>query len=101
MGWFRCVSSAELVLIACVSVPVAAHAEWSVTGAVGETVEANDNQQLEADSPGGAVGSITNLSLQAIKDWPTLRWTTGTDLGFSKYWGPGANDSLDGFRLAF
>ena len=86
------------MLIACVSVPVAAHADWSVTGGVGETIEANDNPQLEADSPGGAVGSITNLSLQAIKDWPTLRWTIGTDLGFSKYWGPGANDSLDGLH---
>jgi hypothetical protein len=84
------------MLIACVSVPVAANAEWAVTGSVGETVTANDNQQLEADSPGGAVGSITNLSLQAIHDWPTLRWAIGTGLGFSKFWGAGANDSLDG-----
>ena len=86
------------MLIACLGMPVPAQAEWSVTGSVGETIEANDNPQLESSSPGGAVGSITNLSLQAIRDWPTLRWTTGTDLGFSQYWGSGANDSLDGFR---
>ena len=95
---FWCVRLGPLVLITCVSVPLGAHADWSVTGAVSETVEANDNQQLEAESPGGAVGSITNLSLQAVKEWPTLTWITGTDLGFSKYWGSGANDSLDGFR---
>src|SRR4029079_8096071 len=101
MGWVRSVSTAELMLIACVSVacisvPVTAYAEWSVTGNFGETVEANDNQQLESESPGGAVGSITNLSLQAVDEWPTMRWAIGTNLGFSKYWGPGAEDSLDG-----
>ena len=98
MGFVRCLSWAELVLIACVGLPVAASAEWSVTGNVGETIEANDNPQLESDSPGGAVGSITNLSLQALREWPTLRWGIGTNLGFSKFWGPGANDSLDGLR---
>ena len=50
------------------------------------------------NSPGGAVGSITTLSLQAINEWPTLRWGIGTSLGFSKYWGSGANDSLDGLH---
>jgi hypothetical protein len=98
MGWVKCTSWAQVVLLACVSVPVAANAEWDVTGSVGETVTANDNQQLEADSRGGAVGSITNLSLQAINEWPTLRWAIGTDLGFSQFWGPGANDSLDGLH---
>src|SRR5262245_17829949 len=89
---------AELMLLACIGLPAAANADWSVTGRVGETIEANDNPQLEDDSPGGALGSITNLSLQAIREWPTLRWETGTDLGFSKFWGPGADDSLDGVR---
>ena len=98
MRWRRCVKSAELVLIACLGVPVSAQAGWSVTGSVGETIEANDNPQLESSSPGGTVGSITNLSLDAVKEWETLRWGIGTDLGFSQYWGSGANDSLDGFR---
>ena len=33
---------------------------------------------------------------QAVDEWPTMRWAIGTNLGFSKYWGPGAEDSLDG-----
>lgn len=44
----------------------------SVTGSVGETVEANDNPQLEPNSSDGAVGSTTNLSLLAVHEWPTL-----------------------------
>lgn len=45
------------------------------------------------------MGSTTNLSLQAGYDWPTLNWTIGTNLGFSKFWGPGAQDSLDGLNV--
>ena len=29
---------------------------------------------------------------------PTLRWETDVDLGFQKYWGPGALGSYDGVR---
>jgi hypothetical protein len=89
---------AGLVLAAGIVLPGSASADWSATGSVGETVEANDNPQLESKSPGGAVGSITNLSLQGGYEWPTMKWTVGTDLGFSKFWGPGAQDSLDGLR---
>jgi hypothetical protein len=79
--------------------PVAAYAgDWAATMRVGETVEANDNPQLQSNSPGGAVGSITNLSLEAIDTGPTWHWLLGTDLGFQKFWGPGAETSLDGVK---
>ena len=80
--------------------PIVAYAgDWTATGNLGETVEANDNPQLQAkNSPGGSVGSITNLSLQALDTGPTWHWLIGTDLGFQKFWGPGAQDSFDGVR---
>src|SRR5262245_44514324 len=102
MSWVRCVIWAGLALAAALVLPGVASAEWSVSGSVGQTVEANDNPQLDsnsagdANSSGGAVGSTTNLSLLAVHEWPTLTWAIGTDLGFSKFWGPGAQDSLDG-----
>jgi hypothetical protein len=79
------------------SVPASA-GDWTGTARVGETVEANDNPQLVPTSPGGTVGSITNLSLQAVDEMPTLHWEIGTDLGFSHFWGPGATSSLDGVK---
>ena len=66
--------------------PGVARADLSGTAGVGETIEANDNPQVDSSSRGGAVGSTTNLSLQAGYDWPTLNWTIGTYLGFSKVW---------------
>jgi hypothetical protein len=69
-----------------------------VTTHIGETIEANDNIQQLPDSPGGAVGSITNFSLTAVNETPTLRLGFGTDLGVSGFTGPGAQSSLDGFR---
>ena len=50
MGWGRCVIWAGLALTAAVALPGVASAEWSVTGSVGETVEANDNPQLDSNS---------------------------------------------------
>ena len=59
-------------LVACVGLPIAASAgDWTVTSGIGETVDANSNPQLEPKSPGGSVGSITSLSLQAIDEMPT------------------------------
>jgi hypothetical protein len=91
---------AGLALTAFVGLPIAASAgDWTATANFGETVEANDNPQLQSkNSPGGSVGSITNLSLQALDTGPTWHWLIGTDLGFQKFWGPGAQDSFDGVR---
>ena len=91
---------AGVALAAFMGLPIAAYAgDWTATANLGETVEANDNPQLQAkNSPGGSVGSITNLSLQAIDTGPTWHWLIGTDLGFQKFWGPGAQDSFDGVR---
>jgi hypothetical protein len=72
MRWGRCVIWAGLALAAASALPAVAGAGWSVTGSVGETVEANDNPQLEPNSSDGAVGSTTNLSLLAVHEWPTL-----------------------------
>jgi hypothetical protein len=90
---------AALALAACALAPRTANAAWSATAGFGETIEANDNPQVESNSSGGAVGSITDLSLQAGYDWPTANWTIGTNLGFTKYWGPGAQDSFDGVNV--
>ena len=94
------IGEAGLALAAFIALPIAAYAgDWTATGNLGETVEANDNPQLQAkNSPGGSVGSITNLSLQALDTGPTWHWLIGTDLGFQKFWGPGAQDSFDGVR---
>ena len=98
MKWIgRVTQGAALLFAACMGLPMHASAgDWAVTARIGETVEVNSNPQLEPTSPGGAVGSITNLSLQAIDQMPTLRWETDANLGFSGFWGPGALDSLDG-----
>ena len=61
MRWGRCVIWAGLALAAASALPAVAGAGWSVTGSVGETVEANDNPQLEPNSSDGAVGSTTNF----------------------------------------
>ena len=88
-----------LLAAACICVCAPAKAgDWLVNSHIGETVEANDNIQQLPDSPGGAVGSITNFSLDAINETPTLRLGFGTDLGVSGFTGPGAQSSLDGFR---
>ena len=88
-----------LLAAACICVCAPARAgDWLVNSHIGETVEANDNIQQLPDSPGGAVGSITNFSLDAINETPTLRLGFGTDLGVSGFTGPGAQSSLDGFR---
>ena len=93
------ITGAKLTFAACMVLPVAANAgDWAGTMHVGETVEANDNPQLQSNSPGGAVGSITNLNVQAIDTGPTWHWLIGTDLGFQKFWGPGAENSLDGVK---
>jgi hypothetical protein len=90
---------AVLGLAACASTSLRAYAgDWAATMRVGETVEANDNPQLRSNSPGGDIGSITDLSLQAIDTGPTWHWLIGTDLGFQEFWGPGAVDSLDGVK---
>ena len=90
---------AAVFLAVCMGLTMPASAgDWAVTTHIGETVEANDNPQLVPKSPGGDVGSITNLNLQAIDELPTLRWETDVDLGFQKYWGPGALGSYDGVR---
>ena len=103
MGWGKCVIWAGLALTASIALPGVASAEWSVTASVGETIEANDNPQVDQIRRrrqfGGVVGSTTNLSLQAVHEWPTVSWTIGTSLGFSKFWGPGAQDSLDGVNV--
>src|SRR6476619_1024498 len=98
MRWIgRVTQGAALLFAACMGLPMAASAgDWTVTSAIGETIEANSNPQLEPKSPGGAVGSITGLSLQAIDEMPTLRWETDANLGFTGFWGPGAVGSLDG-----
>ena len=99
MRWTLWAIGAVLVLAAWLGLPVVATAgDWTGTARIGETVEANDNPQLQPNSPGGAVGSITNLSLEAVDEWPTLRWEIGTNLGFNKFWGPGAVNSLDGVK---
>ena len=88
-----------LLLAACMgSCAPAAAGDWLVTSRIGETVELNDNPQQLPDSPGGAVGSITNFSLNAINELPTLRFDFGTDLAWREYTGPGAQDSLDGLQ---
>src|SRR6478672_1234006 len=91
----KCVIWAVLALTVSVALPDVASAAWSATAGFGETIEANDNPQVDSGS-GGAVGSTTSLSLQAGYDWPTASWTIGTGLGFSKFWGAGAQDSFDG-----
>ena len=93
---FRAIACSTL--FGCLMLPGAGKADWDVSGRVGETIEANDNPQLLEDSPGGSVGSLTGLSLQAINTMPTSSWELGTNLAFSKFWGPGALDSLDGVR---
>jgi hypothetical protein len=100
MSWIARVSEGAAVFLAvCMGWTMPASAgDWAVTTHIGETVEANDNPQLVPKSPGGDVGSITNLTLQAIDELPTLRWETDVDLGFQKYWGPGALGSYDGVR---
>jgi hypothetical protein len=98
MSWFGRVSkgTSAAVFAACVGLAVPASAgDWTATARVGETVEANSNPQLAPNSPGGTVGSISNLSLQAIDQMPTLRWETDADLGFNAFWGPGALGSFD------
>ena len=78
--------AAAAAFAACVGLSVPASAgDWTATARVGETVEANANPQLLPKSPGGTVGSITNLSLQAVDEMPTLHWEIGTDLGFSHF----------------
>jgi hypothetical protein len=68
MRWGRCVIWAGLALAAASALPAVAGAGWSVTGSVGETVEANDNPQLEPNSSDGAVGSTTNFSRSRMAD---------------------------------
>jgi hypothetical protein len=101
MSWFGRVSPGvpAAVFTACMGwVMPASAGDWTATMHIGETVEANDNPQLLPKSPGGTVGSITNLSVQAVDTTPTLHWEIGTDLGFSQFWGPGATSSLDGVK---
>ena len=53
-----------MFLAVCMGLAMPASAgDWAVTTHIGETVEANDNPQLVPNkSPGGDVGSITNLN---------------------------------------
>lgn len=92
-------ASRLLLVAACVGLCAPAKAgDWLVTSHVGQSVELNDNPQQLPDSPGGAVGSITNFSLNAINELPTLRFDFGTDLAWRAYTGPGAQSSLDGLQ---
>jgi hypothetical protein len=98
MRWIgRVTHGAALMLVAGVCLPIAASAGyWTVTGSIGETVDASSNPQLETNSSGGSVGSTTGFSLQAIDEMPTLRWETDASVGFSGFWGSGAVGGLDG-----
>ena len=92
-------ASQLLLVAACVGLCAPAKAgDWLVTSHVGQSVELNDNPQQLPDSPGGAVGSITNFSLNAINELPTLRFDFSTDLAWRAYTGPGAQSSLDGLQ---
>jgi hypothetical protein len=89
-----------LVLVAaCTSLCTPAKADdWVVTSHIGQTLELNDNPRQLPDSPGGAVGSLTNFSLNAINELPTLSFEFGTDLAWREFTGPGAESSLDGLQ---
>ena len=99
MGWCRCVIWAGLALTASVALPGVASAEWSATAGFGETIEANDNPQVDSRSQVALSDPQQTCRLQAGYDWPTVNWTIGTGLGFSKFWGPGAQDSFDGVNV--
>jgi hypothetical protein len=86
-----------LAVCAWLCAPVKA-GDWVVTSHIGETIELNDNPQQLPDSPGGAVGSLTSFSFDAVNELPTLRFDFGTDLAWREYTGPGAENSLDGLQ---
>lgn len=86
-------------IAACTSLCAPATAgDWVVTSRIGETIELNDNPRQLPDSPGGAVGSLTSFSLNALNELPTLSFGFGTDLAWREYTGPGAESSLDGLQ---
>jgi hypothetical protein len=88
-----------LLAAACICACAPAKAgDWLVNTHIGETFEANDNIQQLPKSPGGAVGSLTNFSLDAIDETPTMHLGFGTDLAWRAFTGPGAQDSLDGLQ---
>jgi hypothetical protein len=63
--------------------------DWSLSSTMSQTFELNDNQFMRNMLAGGTLGSYTDVTANAVALTPTSRLTVDSDVGYSKYWGPG------------
>ena len=66
--------------------------DWSVKGALSETVEFNDNQFLKAMLAAGSFGAYTGIDTSLEGKSPTSVFDFDSAASYKKYWGPGIED---------
>ena len=64
-------------------------ADWSVKGNVSETVELNDNRQLQTHPLGMSYNSYSGLNVDVLAQTPTSQFETIGNLKYRAYSGPG------------
>jgi hypothetical protein len=63
--------------------------DWSLSSTMSQTFELNDNQFMRNMLAGGTLGSYTTVTANAVALTPTSKLAVDSDVGYSKYWGPG------------
>lgn len=84
-------------MVACAGVPAAAQAEsYSIETGSDVRVEANDNVNLQAHSPGTVKTLALSTSISASRRAENSATLVGATLTALQQWGRGSNDRIDG-----
>ena len=77
-------------LASILSVLHAKAADWSIVSNVSQSVDVDDNFELDADSPGYAVSPTSTATLDITANAPTYALILGGELSYREFTGPGA-----------
>jgi hypothetical protein len=61
--------------------------DWSLSGSLSESVEANNNLFMRSMLAGGTLASYSTVSTSALMRTPTSELTINSNVNYTKYWG--------------
>jgi hypothetical protein len=92
------VTKAALLATAClgISASAALALDWTLKSQLAQSLELNDNYQLQPKSPGETYAPVSKLLFDVLARTPTMRFAATADLSYRTYFGPGAENLLAG-----